>query len=59
MIYYQLTGSASNVRRVIEHFALRVEKEHSSTRIDVEVNDDEADDVEAFAESLGVDWKEI
>lgn len=59
MYYYKLTGPSHSVQRVIRYFSLRVEREHSATDVDVEVDAAEAEDVETFAESLGVTWKEI
>jgi hypothetical protein len=58
-MYYKLTGSATQIQRVIQHFSLRVERQHSSTDVDVECDDEECDDLEIFADSLGVAWKEI
>lgn len=50
----QLTGSASRVRQVIDHFSLRSVEEHSATRVDVQVEDSQIEDVVDFAETVGV-----
>lgn len=56
---YQLTGDASRIQQVINYFSLRTDVEHSSTKIDVQVEEDEEDEIQNYCDSLGVHYKEL
>jgi hypothetical protein len=56
---YQLTGDASRIQQVINYFSLRADVEHSSTKIDVQVDEDEEDEIQDYCDSLGVHYREL
>ena len=56
---YQLTGDATRIRQVVDHFLLRVDKEHSTTKVDVLVDEEDEDDVQSFCDSIGIHYREL
>ena len=58
MTVYKLRGADDKIRRVISKYGLDVHSRHGSD-VNVWVDDEEVDDVENYAEALGVVMEEV